>query len=81
MTAEEVLEHARALSRRERLQVAARLVSEAAEIEEAAPYPAECDEPTTKEEMDRELARRIRLARAGNTVPAEEVIAELRARR
>ncbi|MBK6517322.1 MAG: hypothetical protein IPG04_25225 [Polyangiaceae bacterium] len=56
-------------------------MSEAAEIEEAAPYPAECDEPTTKEEMDRELARRIRLARAGNTVPAEEVIAELRARR
>jgi hypothetical protein len=81
MTAEEILEQARALSPRERLRLAARLVSEAAETEEGEPYPAELEEPATKAELDRELARRIRLARAGHTVPAEDVVAELRARR
>jgi hypothetical protein len=79
MTAEEILEHARALSPRERLKLAERLVHEVAEGADDAPHPL--PEPMTKEEMDRELARRIRLARAGHTVPAEDVIAELRARR
>lgn len=79
LTAEEVWEQVQALPPSERRKLVARLAHEA-DVAEADALP-DYEEPMTKEEMDRELARRIRLARAGNTVPAEEVIAELRARR
>lgn len=83
MTAEQILEEARALSRRERLRIAEQLVREEADAagDDLEDYPAECLMPETEEELDRELARRIERARAGHSSPADEVLARLRARR
>lgn len=80
LTADDVWEQVQALPPSERRKLVERLAHEADVAQ--ADAPPDHEEPMTKEEMERELARRIRLVRAGgHTVPAEEVIAELRARR
>lgn len=70
LTPDEILAHVRALPAREQLKLVERVLHEVAqdpELDEAA--------------MDAELGRRILSARANGTVPAEEVITQLRARR
>ena len=69
LTAEEILIHVRALPPRERLKLVERVVHEVAEMHD--------DEAA----IDAELAQRIIQAKQGHTVPAEDVIAELRERR
>ncbi len=71
MTADEILEHVRALPYRERLKLVERVVHELIQGVDAG----------DEDEMDRELQRRIQRTAAGaRTVPAEDVIARLRAR-
>lgn len=74
MTADEILEHVRALPYRERLKLVERVVHEVAESVDAGGTSDEA-------EMDQELERRIeRTVAGGRTVPAEDVINKLRAR-
>ena len=79
LTAEDVWEQVQALPPSERRKLAERLAHEA-DVAQADALP-DYEEPMTKEEMDRELARRIERAEAGHTVPAREVLAKLRALR
>ena len=72
LTAEEILEHARALPPQERLKLVERVVHSLVEQDAQGPH----DEAA----MDRELERRIERAQAGQTVAAEDVMAALRAR-
>lgn len=71
LTADEILEHVKALPPRERLALVERVVHGLVEAESS-----EHDQAV----MDRELERRIERAKSGQTVAAEDVMATLRAR-
>jgi putative addiction module component (TIGR02574 family) len=71
LTADEILEHAKALPPRERLELVERVVHSLVETQ---------SETEDEAAMDRELERRIDASKSGATVSAEEVIARLRAR-
>ena len=73
MTADEILEHARALPPDERLRLVERVVHSLVEAQGGTGIHDQAV-------MDRELERRIERAEAGHTVPAEDVMATLRAR-
>ena len=70
LTADEILEHAKALPPRERLELVERVVHSLVEAH---------DETHDEAAIDRELERRIEAANSGRTVAAEDVIATLRA--
>jgi putative addiction module component (TIGR02574 family) len=72
LTAEEILEHARALPPQERLKLVERVVHSLVEQDEQGAHDAAA--------MDRELERRIERAQTGQTIAAEDVMAALRAR-
>lgn len=71
LTADEILEHVKALPPRERLALVERVVHDLVE-----PESSDHDDGA----MDRDLERRIERAKSGHTVAAEDVMATLRAR-